>query len=207
MHSKKLDYKEKYLEAYKKNVASVYKDATEDDVIEEIKNNKIVASFFAINPNKQNFYEKTAGDFISTMEGVRNFRILPTSKLYVVDGHIMDRKGLKIYKKEAASTLPPKTIDFSWEYKNMLFYASHKYTEQEGGAQGNQYKDLQHFITHSNYSKMANVFFIAIADGDFYKKNNGIIGVSRIDHLKEMANKENVFACTINEIEKVLDKF
>ena len=194
MHSKKLDYKEKYLEAYKKNVASVYKDATEekiktkisnfcnlhgfteDDVIEEIKNNKIVASFFAINPNKQNFYEKTAGDFISTMEGVRNFKILPTSKLYVVDGHIMDRKGLKIYKKEATATLPPKTIDFSWDYKNMLFYASHKYTEQEGGAQGNQYKDLQHFITHSNDSKMANVFFIAIADGDFYKKNNGIIG-------------------------------
>lgn len=157
-----------YKKAYEENVNSIYQDAVSggieskitnfcalhnvarEELLENIRTNKIVRAFFAKNPNKQNIYEKIAGDFIRGM-GAENFRQLSTSELYVTEGVIMAREELKAYMRTNPETKPCKTVDFTWDYEGLKFYAAHKYTKDEGGAQGNQYKDLQQFIEHSTF--------------------------------------------------------
>jgi len=133
---------------------------------------------------------------------VSNFKDLPSSKYDVIKGEIMTRKEVKEKKLYSRA----KTIDFYWEYRNCKFWAAHKYTKQEGGAQGNQYRELQEFLLQSKGNRSNNTFFIAIADGDFYQGNNGKAGVLRIDKLKELADEPNIAACVIDDLENLMKK-
>ncbi len=99
-----------------------------------------------------------------------------------------------------------KTIDFKWIFNHHLFYASHKHTSESGDSQGSAYKDLQTFISEANQSILQKTFFLAIADGNFYQQLNGKANTSRIDRLRAMSNNNNVFACTINEVEALMTK-
>lgn len=211
-----INWEQEYRAAFEKNIADVMSTVREgridtkirnfcdlhgftyDEVVSEIENNKIVAACFAIDPTKQNIYEKLAAACINNIPRVENFEMLPTNFLYVVDGELRQ-------KNELAGRYPKsKTIDFSWEYRGAQLYASHKYTKQVGGAQGNQYKDLQRFISDVNSVNMPNTYFIAIADGEFYDKQNGVAHSTRLEKLKSDANKQTVFACTIAELEELL---
>ena len=212
-----LDYETLFKEQYKANVRDTPRIARsgeidekiknfcqlhgfeKEEVLEQIETNNIVAACFAINPNKQNFYERTAGDFIEKINGVTEFEILPTNKLVVSNGAVTSKNDLD---KQGGSTTA-KTIDFTWKYGGAKFYASHKYTKQEGGAQGNQYKDLQAFITEARQTTLKNTYFIAIADGDFYLQNDRQAGMRRIEWLKNQASN-SVFACTICELEELM---
>ena len=154
---------------------------------------------FATDPTKQRFHEKLAKCFIEKINGVENLELLPNSKLYLVSGKIKD-------KKELTKENPPKakSLDFFWQYDDYKIYVSHKYTKDEGGAQENQYNDLKTFIEEANKCNAENTVFIAIADGEFYKRNNGKAGRTRIKNLKHLANTKNVFACAIEELESLL---
>lgn len=67
------------------------------------------------------------------------------------DGAVIEKNELKLYPKA-------KTIDFEWDYKGYKIYASHKYTKDRGGAQDNQYKDLQEFIRQCRESTLKKTF-------------------------------------------------
>ena len=213
-----LDYERKYVEKYRSNVNNAPEAVkrgeldkkinhfcklhgfVRDEVKDQIKTNRIVAACFAKNPNKQNFYERAAGFFIKNIDGITDFELLPTNSLGVFSGAVMSKSELK----ERGGYAQAKTIDFRWRYRGFQFYAGHKYTKQEGGSQGNQYKDLQRFITEALPCSLSNVRFLAIADGEFYNGANGQAGMSRIEHLKSLASNGRVFACTINDIEELL---
>ena len=79
-----------------------------------------------------------------------------------------------------------------------------KYTKASGGSQGSAYKDLQLFIGESNPSVLQNTYFVAIADGEFYQKLDGKAKTTRIQRLKDLANKSKVFACEITELEALM---
>lgn len=213
-----LDYEKRFREAYRSNVEKVAEevkqgklddkidnfcslhDISHDHLIQQIKSNRIVAACFAINPKKQNFYEKTAAKHIRNISGVEKFETLPNNALVVMQGAVLDRRSLRAQ----GGTAIAKTIDFKWEYRTATFYASHKYTKQEGGSQGSQYKDLQIFIEQARDTTLRDTFFIAIADGAFYSGQNGQAGVSRIERLKALASGDKVFACRIDEIEALM---
>lgn len=216
-----LDYDKKYREAFKKNREDVSRavDAGEldkkinnfcklhgfdrDDVIEQIKNNEIMAALFAKNPNKQRLHEKLAAKFIESMPSVQNFIDLGNNAKGLIHGGVLSVKELK----ETGASPMTKTIDFEWKYKNFQFYACHKHTTaKSGGAQDNAYQEIQKFIEEANKSNLPNTFFVAIADGEFYGYKNGKANVLRIKRLKELANDRNVFACTINELEGLMKK-
>lgn len=152
---------------------------------------------FAKNPTKQNFFEGIASNFIRNIRGVFDFEKLPNNKLYVCDGSLIEKKDLQLYPKA-------KTIDFSWRFKNLYIYCSHKYTKDSGGAQDNQYKDLQDFISQCRDNKKRNKVFIVVADGEYYQKQNGRVGVKKIDNLARMCT-DSVKVCTIYELENVLN--
>ena len=91
-----------------------------------------------------------------------------------------------------------KTLDFFWRFCGKEVYASHKYTRgKSGGAQGNQYKDIQEFVREANESRRNNAYFVAICDGDFYQALDG--GVSRLQRLKNLANNKNVFVFSLSD--------
>ena len=215
-----LDYEAKIRKAYRKNRTDVVRamDAGELDkkinnfcdkhgftrkkVMDEIRNNKIVATFFAKDPSKQRLHERIAADSIKSIKGVNSFKDLSNNKFHVVKGEIIERKILKkrgIYARA-------KTIDFYWKYGGAEFWAAHKYTKEEGGAQGNQYKDLQEFLIQSKGTKRKKTFFIAIADGEFYQNANGQTNILRIEKLKELADEPSLHACTLNELEALMKK-
>ncbi|WP_426461259.1 hypothetical protein [Mycoplasma hafezii] len=139
--------------------------------------NLIVISKFAKDPSKQNIHEQIAGDFIKKIDGVTEFKILPKSGKYAKyltsDGNVLEFQP-------AIKSL--KTIDMQWKYNNCMFYASHKYTDQEGGAQDNQFEDIKKFLKSVQQRTDSNVFFIALTDGNYYqtKSKNGI---SRLELL------------------------
>ena len=213
-----LDYDKKYRDAYRNNAKNAPREAERgelDDKINnfsekfgfdservryEIANNEIVAALFAKNPNKQNFYEKTAADYISRLSGVKSFKNLGNNKKGLVEGGVYSQKKLK----KIGGHSEVKTIDFEWKFKDYTFYASHKHTTQSGGSQDSAYKELQKFIEQANSSTRSNIVFLAIADGEFYQKLDSNAKMTRIDRLREMSNKTKVFACTINEIEELV---
>ena len=102
------------------------------------------------------------------------------------------------------ATAQAKTIDFFWKTGDLIVYASHKYTKSSGGAQDNQYKDLKDFISEANHSNLPKTIFLAIADGSYYSSKDSESGVSKLQRLKDLANRRNVFALTIAELERFL---
>ncbi len=162
---------------------------SEEEIIKSVSNDLVAAAHFAKDPIKQNIYELTAAEYISNIEGITDFENLPNNKLAVIKGEIRD-------KKDAKSTSGAKSIDFFWHYKGRKVYASHKHTNQEGGAQDNKYQDLQNFIREARENKDKEIVFIAIADGPYY--NN-----SRMEAMRGMCTP-SVKVCHIYELEKTL---
>ncbi len=167
------------------------------DVIKKIQNDLMFRAFFAKDPAKQKIHENIAAEFIASLPGVKKFNHLGNAELFVLRGGVLSRDE---YKKSGATT-KAKTIDFCWLVGKKTVYASHKYTRSSGGAQDNQYADLQEFIREANESNLPNTYFLAIADGDYYKTNDSTAGVSKLNRLKRLANKRNVFAISMVELE------
>ena len=164
---------------------------SEEEIIKSVSNDLVAAAHFAKDPSRQNMYEQIAADYIiSKIEHVKDFKKLPNNKLVIIKGEIRD-------KKDAKSTSGAKSIDFFWHYKGIKVYASHKHTNQEGGAQDNQYQDLQNFIREARENKDKGIVFIAIADGPYY--NN-----SRMEAMRGMCTP-SVKVCHIYELEETLN--
>jgi|SRR3989344_3779444 len=174
----------------------------EKEVVLQIKEDKYLRSVFSKDPGKQKLHENIAAKFIESLSSVKSFRQLNHSELFIVKGGVIPKKELI----KQGSHKSAKTIDFEWETKNKKIYASHKYTKEGGGAQDNQYKDLQEFISESNQSNLQNTLFLAIADGAYYQTRDAGAGIKKIDYLKRLANKHNTFALNINELEEFLVK-
>lgn len=214
-----LDYQAEFRKAYANNRADVRRAAaageidvkiknfcalhgfTVSHVKQQIKSNDVVAALFAKNPNTQNLFEKVAAEFIRRLPGVEEFEQLPNKALHVFSGQILRRD--EVIDMQPAERIP-KSIDFRWKYGGAEFYAAHKYTKESGGAQANQYHDLQSFITAASLSGHRNRRFIAIADGPFYAGQNGTVGVSRMRRLQQLATTRYVDACAIDELADVM---
>jgi hypothetical protein len=216
------DYEKEFLVNLQKNYRKVVGllDARDKDLLKKIKNrskntgysvesledairnNEMFRSFFAKDPKKQKIHENIAAGFISSLPQVKDFRQLGHSELALFHGAVMPKKDLK--KLGGHSTA--KTIDFSWTMNGKKIYASHKYTKESGGAQDNQYADIKEFVDEANRSDLTNTFFVAIVDGDYYKKKDASAGTTKLEYLKRISNKRNVFAMPISELEDWLAK-
>ena len=210
-------YEKAVAQAWKKNIAQVHHSLSVNDkkllykiqsasqrwnisvseIKESITKDRVAAAHFAVDPSKQKIHEKTAAEFIRNLNAVVDFNHLPNKALYVSNGVPITGDELKTYPAA-------KTIDFKWQYGTFKIYASHKYTHDSGGAQGNQYKDLQAFIQACRGSINPELRFIAIADGPFYQEYNGRANKTRLDKLQSMCTPQ-VSACTIHDLKEVLD--
>ncbi|GAB1393164.1 hypothetical protein MASR1M60_13270 [Rhodocyclaceae bacterium] len=154
--------------------------------------NDMASAFFAVDPRRQNQHEKIAADWISKLPGVKNFRKLPASgpnSKYLKDGRIIDHDDL-------TNDENPKSIDFIWELEfngtdSLKFYASHKHTEDDGGSQDNQYRELKGFTQQAaGLRKERSYRLISLADGHYYQRERArSSGKSYMDELKEIVSQ------------------
>ncbi len=183
---------EEWLKLKVRNFAEKHQVKTYNEIMELIKTDDLIASFFAKDPSKQGIHEKIAGDYLKTI--FRDLKILPKAgkdALYVVDGKISNNRPDKTYK----------SIDFVFSYKGYTIFASHKYTKESGGAQDNQRNDLMSFIKHSHIPVNEKHIFIAIADGDYYTKNNK----NNLKQISDCSKDKKVFVCSSNDVKKKID--
>lgn len=167
------------------------------EVKKKIRKDEMFRAVFAKDPGKQKIHENIAAAYIARIPGVRDFIQLGHDALVVFQGAVSSRKDVR----RRGATMTAKTIDFMWEYKGKKIYASHKYTKQSGGAQDNQYRDLQEFIRQANESNLPNTYFLAIADGKYYALTDSGTNAPKIERLKNLANRRNVFALTTGDVE------
>lgn len=176
-----------------------------DAIKEKIINDEIFRCIFAKDPNKQNLHQNLAAKYIESLSRISNFKILPSggdNAIYLTNGKIFEGQKLKHKSKDI------KSIDFTWNTSKYKFYASHKYTNDEGGAQDNQYKDIQDFLNHARDCNEKNVIFLAICDGDYYLRKDAKTGdTSRLDRLQRLTDNKTSFVLNINDLASFLQKY
>lgn len=154
---------EKYAEEHGVSLSYVrYKKRTDTDFL----------LLFAKNPTRETIHQTYAIDEIKkSLPYFSSFRALPAggkNALYVISGEISGQEARKKTKRAVKSIDAEGVITAGG--KDIRIYFSLKYTKDEGGAQDNQYGDLITFLKEGAKSKEKDVFFIAIADGEYYRK-------------------------------------
>ena len=172
-----------------------------DLVFDKAKNDPYFRAFFAKDPKKQKIYEKIIAKHINSLSFVSKFQTLSSAgkkALYIDRGVI--RKG-----NEYPHNKPAKSVDFCWTIKNekgeiINFYAFHKYIEESGGAQDNQFKEIKNCIeVGRNGSQEVNRRVIFICDGAYFTEQN-------IRELKNLKGSWNFIILKGEELEKFLSK-
>lgn len=174
-----------------------------DAILNLLRQNVYFAAHFIKDPGRQNFYENQALIYLRSHSIFDKVVKLPASgndSLLIINGRLLRRKEIQNADNN-------KTIDFHAIINDINLYIAHKYTAEAGGAQDLQYNDLINFINQAN-PYIGNAYFIALADGSYYKDlTTNLNGqrVSKLEYLKHIANKEHVFACDINTLQSVID--
>lgn len=180
-----------------------------NDVILKVKEDDMFARFFVKDPIKQSIHENEAARFIMGNDKIINFEKLPASGKNSLFLH----KGKIISKFERDSlNLSLKSLDFYWEVEvkngeNLKFYASHKYTNEEGGAQDHQFIEQRKFLNNAKDSLMGeNVFFLALCEGDFYRKLNKKDSLHRVDFMNIHDVSQQSASLFLSDLDEYIDK-
>ena len=214
-----LDYEKEYEKRLKQNVRNVVNEIDTVDmklkianwaekfgyafekVLEKIKKDTMFRCVFAKDPAKQNLYQTIAAEYIKGISFVKNFKVLPVggdNALYLINGKLLTGRILATSPKET------KSIDFEWQTGRWRVLASHKYTKANGGAQDNQYLDIQNFMKNARDNNLKETIFIAICDGDYYLTKDTATGHNtKLERLEQLKG-QNSYAISINELENFL---
>lgn len=125
---------------------------------------------FAKDPGRQSIHENIAAKHIESLDVVDqygSFIKLPSSGK---NAKYVTSNGVKHENEDNV-----KSIDFEIKIEEKTIYATCKYTKDEGGAQDNQYADVQEYVRAVvNMSTQGNAedneYFIVIVDGEYYAK-------------------------------------
>lgn len=189
-----------------RNYAAKY-DVPARFVQRKIMTDPIFAFQFAKEPGRQSYHQSKALEFIADSPHITDAQQLPSSgknALFVIAGTLVKKENL-------AQDKDVKSIDFAWNVvtqngTELLFYASHKYTKDEGGAQDNQYEDLRAFMRNARLSADPNIYFIAIGDGPFYQRKIAGSSFTRIELMNQEYRTNNCVALTTDEIDDFIEE-
>ncbi|MHA1344043.1 MAG: hypothetical protein ACTSQG_08660 [Promethearchaeota archaeon] len=192
--------KKKYIMDKIKNIANNF-NMKEDEVyniIDKSSDEELKALFIAVrlakDPKRQNIYELIFLEFLRSKG--RNINKLPSggnNALFLTAESII--KG----KPKSADIESTKSLDFCEKIGDKKYYYYHKFTKDEGGAQDNQYIDLQTFVRIAKKYCMNNNdnnYFVAVPDDPFYNDE-------RKRYLEVLAGKfkdKRIFIASWNQI-------
>lgn len=150
-----------------------------DEVNQAIKDNIFLAACFIKDPSKQNFTEKLVAE------------VLKIEKLPAAGKNCIrfDENGDIVSANKGNVT---KSADFYIDNR----YYTQKYTNETGGAQDNQYKDVMDFLVKGSKKHLVG----AIVDGVYWTsghkaqlvelfKNNPNVVITSVDELRGLQNE------------------
>lgn len=186
----KKDIKTKAMQIKIKNYAEKYGLQT-NYVEQKILDDSNFASFFAKDPSRQGIHEKIAAEYIRTLK-LDYFRVLPKggkNALYPAFNGVDNTNEYNV-----------KSLDFEIKIGQVNIYTICKHTDQEGGAQDNQYNDvLQTIKAIKKTNELKNIKYVAILDGEYYRRKN------RLDFLNKIS--ENRVRCmSIEDLDLYLEE-
>lgn len=146
----------------------------------------LAAMQFGVDPKRTSLHQRLCGQYLRKWLEARpdredrggvlepgNFEMLTSAgpkALYLVNGVVLDAANA------AKSKSKGKSIDAKWVYRHpkaketMEFFATMKYTKDEGGAQDNQREDASWFVKEAGECASHSQLFFAILDGAHYEK-------------------------------------
>lgn len=189
---------------------------TAEEIIGEIQNyyegaadghvgRRYIISDLAKDPTKQNVYQQIAAVYIQGtlnghegIPGVENFvNHIGRQSLYICEGRIGPNAD---FVNNRARSI----IDFSFRYNGFMVYATHTYTREQGGAQQKQYNDLLRFIENCNQAEFDDRYFVAIADGQYYREHDAEADLSRLQNMQDQCG-DFTRACQVEDLEDILN--
>ncbi|QGZ97923.1 hypothetical protein GE118_03910 [Mycoplasma sp. NEAQ87857] len=161
-----------------------------EQIIYELKNkNLFYLSVFTKDIKKQNIYENILLHFLKD-NNIDAIKLPQAGKnaLYAYNSIITNDISDK--------PLELKSLDFEINLNNNKIYLMHKYTEESGGAQDNQFNDVVNQIRNLDTNLINKVWFCL--DGKYYTKQ-------KINELKSL--NKNIIIVNIHTILQTLKKF
>lgn len=146
-------------------------------------------------PIKENFAERIQTQYmVDKLAGVKINRLSTTSKSINSNGNIIS--GCNTFCKSF-------DIEING-YNNYLGFM--KYTNETGGAQDNQFMDVQNFLKYA-CKNIDDIYFVVILDGDYYQRKHkkGIFkGDNKLNYLKSLVSNQKIIIGTIDEVVNII---
>ena len=204
------DFKKKVERNYRKMYGITIFSTEEEylnDVLVGIKdgNAPFIEQYYK-DPIKQNFYEIKQREYIKASGILEYIEKLPASgddAYYIIDGKIFKGKDLKDKDRKMH-----KSVDFIARHKGHTIYGFQKFTEENGGAQDNQYNDVQDYAKSGKTIEDDSSLIFCVLDGGYYtsrytKMGKGYQG-TRIDYLNEEYGNGRIIAGNTDDFLKVM---
>lgn len=162
-------------------------------ITELVNCNDLLITFLMKDPKRQNVYESILKNYLS--KNNINIKKIPhngKNAYYPINGRIIKGSEIKDKPKEI------KSLDFQIQTsKDELIYIVHKYTNENGGAQDNQYNDVIIQLKNLSDDVIKKVWFCL--DGYYYntkrldelRKINPKIVIVNIDNILDFIKKNN----------------
>ena len=166
---------------------------------QELLENIFLIKGIAKDPQKQNYQENVAKNYIVTnYPEFTNFEILPKKSKNQLESMYL-ANGQLVKESELSTTNHTKSIDFRWQYKEYFIYATHKYIKESGGGQDNQFEDVKKFLEHARQNTKNKYLFVAICDGEYFEERN------RLVELKKYVINTRCVVSTVYSLKQDLD--
>jgi hypothetical protein len=164
---------------------------TVEEVFQIVLKNEV--AYFAIvgkNPGRMDYYEKALVEFLIKQPQISRVKKLPKSgknAKHIWRGEILVGGGKRG---------DVKSLDLEVEFQNgNIVYVVHKFTQEGGGAQDNQYREAKAALAQVRLpSGKAKVNLAAVLDGDYYTKTSAKKQLSKIEATK--LEHTDAFVCT-----------
>jgi hypothetical protein len=150
-----------------------------EDIMKKINEVSLLRCLFRKDPCKQSIHENSQIQWIK-MNKYEDIEKLPSN----LHGVYLEKSELK--KRTTTNRVKNGTKTFDAYIPSRKIYVVLKYSTTEGGAQDNQYRDVENFITQINgyfqENKNSDYTFEFYLDGKYYTRN-------KLEHLETLCNK------------------
>lgn len=164
----------------------------EEELLELYGKSLAFRKMFAEKANRQSIHEKTFFEALNKEWEGEEVEKLPAhgkNAIYLEGGKLVSLE-------EKSPWNVSKSLDFRLEVAGQTFLICHKFTNQSGGAQDNQFADVQSLLLQSRGCRKAHV--IAVCDGAYYNEE-------RMAHLNNHFTTKKVHVCSSDGLTALIE--
>lgn len=195
----------KYRLKMKKKVENEMKlsNCSEEEIVDNIIQNKLYRNHFAILSSKQKTHERSQYSIICDIvskfnQKYNNKGIVFNCSINKETNQFLINNNGKLFRRTKKSDPYKESklfdFDFTISYRGDIFhlFLINKYTKENGGSQNNALREME--VTHQYCvkNKNENIYFVFFLDGDFWKNEEYIISENNIIRTNHLSFEETI---------------